>query len=61
VSGNNIPTVAQLIQRVGCKISSRTCNLCGKWGLFQVGEFTACLVCDTTAESRREAHLSEQS
>ncbi len=55
-----LPTTAELIRDCGKQIGSSSCSCCGQWSLFRIGEWLACLVCDTTGESRRAANLADR-
>lgn len=56
VAETGVPTVAQLIHdNPDTRISGRFCGLCGSATIYQLGDFVACMFCDTTKDTRVEA------
>lgn len=57
------PTMAELIREHGKLIGSEHCHCCGNWSLYRIGGnsgFLACLLCDTTRDSRLAANLGDK-
>lgn len=57
----SVPTVAELIRRG--ERTKKACSGCGREAVFLVGAdpgFHACLMCDTTAETREAAKLKAE-
>jgi hypothetical protein len=48
-------SVAELIAHYNRRLPSVRCSLCGREAMFDCGDFSACLICDTNAESRKAA------
>jgi nitrate reductase cytochrome c-type subunit len=60
-----IRSIAELIRDYGIRANTRPCTNCHRWRLYRIPDpsaeialgFFACLVCDTSSESRTAAKL----